>query len=377
MRRMLWLCALVAICGVCFDSAVHAQSVAQVARDSSASLFRVADGIYAVIHDDAINNYPTGVVEWPHGNTGFIVGKKAVLVIDTNLFPSRAAADIRLLQKVTDKPVRYVVNTHWHGDHTHGNSVYAAAYRDAIILGAAENQQLITLNQLRYPLSVTRDSSNVRRLLRSYQQLLAAGVDSVGKALADKERMLLQKVVAQLSQQLIEFANIRPASPSLLFTDSIIVDLGGRIAIVSNQGRANSPADVTVYVPGDSVLFTGDIVVHPVPFAFGAYPGPWIPVVRKLEAIPVKAVIPGHGPVMRDHAYTTKVRRLLEATMARVEALLRRGHSLAEVQSLVELSDLRKEFVQANDSAAGMYWDASIKDALVERSYQCVTGYRC
>ena len=67
------------------------------ARDAGARMQRVASGIYAIIHDDATD-------EWPHGNTGVIVGDDGVFVVDATYLPSRARADIALIKSVTDKP---------------------------------------------------------------------------------------------------------------------------------------------------------------------------------------------------------------------------------------------------------------------------------
>ena len=82
-------------------------------RDYGARMERVADGVYAIIHDDATD-------EWPHGNTGVVVTDRGVLVIDATYLPSRARADIALIRSVTNQPVRYLVYTHWHFDHNNG-----------------------------------------------------------------------------------------------------------------------------------------------------------------------------------------------------------------------------------------------------------------
>jgi hypothetical protein len=67
----------------------------------------------------------------------------------------------------------------------------------------------------------------------------------------------------------------------------------------------------------------------------------WVPVLRELEAIPVARLVPGHGPVMRDHAYTRAVRGLLEAALQRVEAMIRAGRTLVQIQESLNLDDVR------------------------------------
>jgi cyclase len=348
-----------------------------VARDSGAVVEQVGPGIFAIIHTDAVHNYPTGTVNWPHGNTGVIVGNSAVLVIDSDFYPGRARADIALIRRLTDKPVRYLVNTHWHGDHTHGNVVYQKTFPRLEIVGARPNQQYIGLNQLRFTRAVTAEGSGIRKQLAAHETLLTRGTDSTGRALTDAERRLLTQVIGEERIWLAEFAEVEAAPPTRLFDSTLTLDLGGRRVELRHWGRANSSADVTVYVPRERVLFTGDIVVHPVPYVFGANPGPWLPVLRRLEAMPVSAVVPGHGPVFADHAYTRAVRELFEAVALRMEPLLRQGKNLAEIKRTLDLSDFRPRFVPAGDSNAAEYWDESILTGLVERTYDCLVGTRC
>ena len=74
----------------------------------------------------------------------------------------------------------------------------------------------------------------------------------------------------------------------------------------------------------------------------------WAPVLRDLEAVPAAMIVPGHGPVMTDHAYTRAVRELMEATLTRVEALVRAGRNLAQVQDELNLDDVRARVPEWN-----------------------------
>ena len=80
----------------------------------------LAENVYVIEHDDATD-------EWPHGNTGVIVGRTGVFVVDSGYLPSRARADIALIRRVTDKPVRFLLTTHWHFDHNNGAIAYVAS----------------------------------------------------------------------------------------------------------------------------------------------------------------------------------------------------------------------------------------------------------
>ncbi len=346
-------------------------------RDSGAVVQRVGDGVYAIIHADATHDWPSGAVNWPHGNTGVVVGSDGVLVVDATYYPSRARADIALIRSLTTKPVRYLVNTHWHGDHTHGNAEYLAAFPGLTIVGATPNAEYVGLNQARIMGLAKAPSSAKRADLARLEAIKAGGKDSTGRAITPAETALLDQVIREARTELVELTSILVAAPTRLFDTEMRLELGGRVVVLHNWDRANSPADVTAYLPAQRILFTGDILVHPIPYVFGAYPGPWIPVLRQIEAIPVAVLIPGHGPVLHDHSYTRQVRELFEAAISQVRTLLLQGKTLQEVQKTVTLDKFRARFVTGNDPTLPALWEESIKAGLVERAYQCVVGSRC
>ena len=348
-----------------------------VASDSGARVERVADGVFAIVHDDAVHDWPSGATDWPHGNTGVIVGPDGVLVIDATYYPSRARADVALVRRITDKPVRWLVNTHWHGDHTHGNAVYRDAFPGLVIVGARENREFIAVNQERFPRSVGAPGSVQRTTLAYLEGVMASGRDTTGHLLTPDERRRLARIVAEKRTELAELATVKVAPPDLLFDGSMALQLGARRVELRDQGHANSPHDVTIYLPAEGVLFTGDIVVHPVPYAFQSYPLPWIDVLRNLEAMRVTALVPGHGPVMTDVGYVRQVRELLEATRDRVQAELAAGKNAVQTGKAVTLADLKSRFVTPGDANMEEYWKASIVDALPERMAACVQGLRC
>jgi len=114
-RRLDW-----ALCGIL------AFSLSQVsAADSSTSHHRsvrkLADGVYLILHPIAPDHFT-------ESNTVVIIGDTAVLVVDSCYLPSSAREDIAQIREWTDKPIRYLLNTHWHNDHTQGNAIYADTF---------------------------------------------------------------------------------------------------------------------------------------------------------------------------------------------------------------------------------------------------------
>ncbi|HTK43089.1 MAG TPA: MBL fold metallo-hydrolase [Gemmatimonadales bacterium] len=337
------------------------------ARDASARMERVAEGVFAIIHNDATD-------EWPHGNTGVVVTDSGVLVVDATYLPSRAKADIALIRSVTRQPVRYLVYTHWHFDHNNGTSAYAEAFPGLTIVSERESSQFIALNATWWAKMSTAPNSVRRAALAALETQVANQRDSTGHPLSAEACTRLTKAIGQRKAELDELASLRVVPPNLVFDHELILRLGGRRIELRDRGRANSPHDVTVFLPDERVLFSGDILVQsPLPYVGASWPVPWIEVLRQLETIPIAALVPGHGPVMHDHSYTRQVRELLEAATSRVAAMAREGKTLEQIQGTISLDDIRAKTPAWRPAELNDDWVANTK-ALVERAWRGVRG---
>ena len=344
-----------------------APHAAAQSKDATARLERVAEGVYVILHDDATD-------QWPHGNTGVVVTDDGVLVVDATYLPSRARGDIALIRTVTDKPVRYLVYTHWHFDHNNGAVAYRDAFPGLTIVSERQTRDYVTLNAGWWARMSTASGSARRASLAALEQELASGKDTTGRALSAEERRHHEQAIGQRKAELAELASLTVVPPNLVFDGALTLWLGGRRIELQDRGRANSPHDVTIYLPQDSVLFTGDIVVQsPLPYVGASWPVPWIEVLQELEAVPAKALVPGHGPVMHDFRYVRQVRAMLEAATSRVAALALKGRTLEQVQDSVTLDDVRKAVPVWKDPALDEDWKANIR-ALVERAWRGVRG---
>lgn len=348
---------------------------AQVA-DQGTRVERLADGVFAIIHDDALQTWPHLGTDWPHSNTGIIIGDDGVLVVDATFHPSRAAADIALIRRLTPKPVRYLVNTHWHGDHTHGNGVYRDSFPGIRIISSRVNRNYIEINQTRFRSRSQQASYPSRGTLARFEQLLQSGMED-GNLLTPEERTTLRRLIQQRRLDISDMGRVATSPPDSVFDGRITIDLGGRRVELRDHGHANSPSDVTVWLPVERILYTGDIVVHPVPYAFASYPTFWVDVLRDLERMSPAVLVPGHGPVMRDLDYVRQVRGLLETMLTMSTPYVGRGVTADSARKVLDLTELRKRFDPQLSPALGEMWNASIVDALVLRAFQCLQGVTC
>ena len=177
------------------------------AQSSNFAIIPVARDIYAAIAKP-------GIV----ANGAFIVNQDDVVVVDTQLRPSWASEVISDIRKITNKPVRYVINTHWHRDHVQGNQAYLDAFGPGVVIiqqeFAREDQIKNQPNELK-----TRAPEEISRL----QRLIAANKDENGHELAATGRSRLEKLLAEQKDYLSETPNIRLTPGTLTFAKSMVL----------------------------------------------------------------------------------------------------------------------------------------------------------
>ena len=351
-----------------FASSIAAGAIEPAASDAAARMLRLSENVYVIEHDDATD-------EWPHGNTGVIVGRTGLFVIDSCYLPSRAKADIALIRRVTEKPVRFLMTTHWHFDHNNGAVAYRDAFPGVTLIAERETARWIELNQNYWKALSIAPGSARRDALAKLEAELARGVGEDGKPFSQAERDRRASVIAKRHNELDELAALTIVTPTQLFDGRISLDFEGTPIEIVARGPANSPNDSTLWLPEQRILFAGDILVRsPLPYVGASWPVHWAPVLRDLEAVPVSFIVPGHGPVMTDHAYTRAVRELMETTLTRVEALVRAGRNLPQVQDELNLDDVRARVPQWNGSDVSEEDWVATRRALAERAFMGLRG---
>lgn len=368
MTRPLSACCHVAAVTAALFLAPASSAGEIAAADAGARLTRLAGNVYVIEHDDATD-------EWPHGNTGVIVGRDGVFVIDSGYLPSRARADIDLIRRVTDKPVRILFTTHWHFDHNNGASAYRDAFPGLTVLAERNTARWLELNQAYWKALSTAPDSARREALAQLESGLAGGTGPDGTQLDAPARARLEIAIAHRHGELAELAALEVVPPTQLFDGRLSLDFGGTRIEIEDRGPANSPNDATVWLPEERILFAGDILVRsPLPYVVASWPVHWARVLRDLEEVPARFVVPGHGPVMSDHSYTRSVRELLEAALERVDSLVRKGRSLPQVQHELELDDLRSRVADWHGSGVSdADWDYT-RRTLAERAFVGLRG---
>ncbi len=318
-----------------------AQSQGNVSSAGAGSfdLQKIADGIYA-----AIRKEPPGLGF--DANVVFIINDRDVIVVDTNVTPASAKESLAALRMLTDKPVSYVINTHWHDDHILGNQVYREAFPAVEFIGHTSTLQDLP----------TVGASNRQQLLAGGPQVVAQLKSLVeqnksltGKALTEEERASYLSDIKWAERYFAEAPKFQVILPTITIADRLTLHRGTRVIDIRHLGRGHSGADLIVHLPQENVVITGDLIVWPVPLVGStSYPSEYLATLEKLLALQSGVMIPGHGRVQRDDVYAKLMVRLLRAITEQVAAAVARGESLEQTRKSVNLEEFRQAF--AGDS---------------------------
>lgn len=289
---------------------------APVSAPEPAKVESLADGVYALI---------TG----GDPNTGFIVGQEGVVVIDARATPALARETVEAIRGVTDKPIRYLVLTHYHAVRVLGASGIGA-------------EHIIAHRGTRYLINERGKQdfeSEARRFPRLFQDIQS---------------------VPGLTH------------PDICFDSTMLLDLGGREVQLHWLGRAHTEGDVAIWLPANHVLFAGDLVeASAAPYCGDAYIQDWIGTLQAVRALGAKTLVPGRGAVVRDEA----VGQAIDETQAYLTIL--RNTVRVAVLHEASLADTYKEVEAALTPRFGDW--AIFKHCLpfnVQRMYDEISGTR-
>jgi glyoxylase-like metal-dependent hydrolase (beta-lactamase superfamily II) len=319
---------------------------------------RVADGVYAFITPEERSSFQAG-------NSIAIVGDDGVLVFDTGNIPSATRAQIAEIRRLTPKPVRWVVNSHWHPDHTLGNVEYRKAFPGVTVIGTSATRDGI---RERVPTYVDQMKSfaptdSVMRVR------LATGKMRDGSPMPDAVRLTWGLTTRDYAEFMPEVVRTTPSAPDLVFDDSLTISLGARRVQLVRPGRGNTAGDAFLFLPAERVLLTGDLVTMPCPFPGTAYFADWIHSLDALVARGATTIVPGHGDVQHDDAYVGLVRELIAFTLDRARDAVKRGVSAEDFAKQTDFSAFAARFA-GGDPVRRAAFENFYVAAAVPRAYE-------
>ena len=325
---------------------------------------RLADGVYAFVFDN-----PTGMAV--DGTTVAIINDADVVIIDTQNTAASSREVLAAIRKLTDKPVRYVITTHWHGDHWQGNQIYQEAFPGVEFVAHANTAADIDTEAM-----PTFDSTRlvvVPRIRDEFETAYASGKRRDGKPYEKADSIFMREQIAVLRWLVPAVKEIRDVRPTMTIADSLVLRRGNRSIVVRFLGRGNTRGDLTVWLPVERIVVTGDLLVNPVPYSFGSYLGEWVKTLGAIHALGATTIVPGHGAIQKDHAYLDQVVSLLEETRKQTRDAVARKLDLDATRKAVDLSAFRQRFA-GGDRSKERAFDAYFIQPAVERAWKEARG---
>jgi cyclase len=252
------------------------------------SVTKIADGVYVIIRKDAV--FEGG----PQGNTTIIIGDRGVFVVDACFLTGSAEEDIAEIQRLTPKPVRYLLNTHFHIDHNAGNGAYMEVFPALEIIAHSETRKLMDARNPLFAADVASPNGRLSTfILPTMKKELESGKGDDGLPLSAEDKARLPIRILQEENEIADYRRFKYQPPTLMFDYELTLDIGNREIQVKHWGRGHMPGEVFVYLPRERVLVTGDLLTYPVPYMRMTFPGEWVEVLRAMSRMEAEIIVPG------------------------------------------------------------------------------------
>jgi cyclase len=286
---------------------------------------KVKEGVYHAVGTGALS-----VV----GNSSIIVNDTDVIVVDDHVSPAAASVLVDELKDITNKPVRTVINTHFHYDHAHGNQVFG---KDVEIIGHEFTREML-LGGKSMGMPLYRDYlAGIPRQIEDLKKRIAAESDAARKA-------MLQTQLQVAENNRASQAELKPTPPNVTLQTRMTLYRGDREIQIRFLGRAHTAGDVVVYLPKERVVITGDMLTAALSNMSDAFVNEWPATLDEVKKLDFDTVLPGHGEAFTDKAKIDYFQAYLRDVWTEVSRLKQQGVSAEEAAKRADLSKHKEHF---------------------------------
>jgi glyoxylase-like metal-dependent hydrolase (beta-lactamase superfamily II) len=323
---------------------------------------RLAEGVYAVIRREV-----PGLIN--ESNSLLIIGDDDVIVVDAQSSVGRTQETMAALRRLTRKPVRAVINTHWHDDHGFGNGVYRDSFPGAQFIGHEASAADLATTGLASRAELDANRDGTKAFLRD---LVIKGQSFAGGPLGNEERISHLTTADLVENYGRTPEGYAPQAPTTLVRDTLILRQGPRVVEILFLGRGHTRGDLVVHLPAEHVVASGDLVMWPVQFVgTTSFPPDFGETVDRLVALQPRLIVPGHGPVLRGTDHARLIARMLHSLTEQTRAAVARGDSLEQARKAVNLDEFRD--AMAGDSPIQrILFSYYVLTPAVQRAYELI-----
>jgi glyoxylase-like metal-dependent hydrolase (beta-lactamase superfamily II) len=308
------------------ELAWHRAAWARTAAGSEEKLFdlqKAADGVFFA------HARPQTVINC---NAAVFVRSKDVVVVDAHSKPSAAASLIRQIRReVTDKPVRYVINTHFHWDHMQGTQAYKQTGSQVDIIATEATKQ----NMSQYSMERLKQS------LDEMSKQMEALRDRAGKASSAAEKAFCTDEISHMQAYQAEMKDFTLELPTITFDKTHLLQDSAFDLHLEWHGRSHTSGDVFVFCPQRRAIATGDASHCWVPNIGDGYPRQWPRTIDEVARADFEHVLGGHGPMQNSRSVMMSQRNFIEELSQRVSEAKAAGQQLDEMQKRITVESLK------------------------------------
>lgn len=286
---------------------------------------RIADGVYFAVGTGSLTVFC---------NAAIIINANDVLVVDTHVSPDAAQALLTELKAITTKPVKYVVNTHYHFDHSSGNQIYGP---DVEIIGHDFTREMLTQGASLRGAAYDRYIGSLPGAITRLKQQRDTTKDAVAKAALDRR-------IAGQEEFKRQTDTIRATPPTVSFDHTMTLYRGGREIRLYFVGRAHTGGDVFVFLPRERVLVSGDALQPGLPFMGDGFFAEWPETLEKVKALDFDVVLPGHGAAFRDRNRITWLQDYMRDFWTKVSEQKRLGATAEDAARRIDMRNHAAHF---------------------------------
>ena len=302
-------------------ASVHAQRRLPPGMEHTGPAFTFTKIVEGVYHAVGTGSMSVGA------NSVAVVNDTDVLLVDSHVSPAAATVLLEELKQITDKPVRYVVDTHFHFDHAHGNEVFPPSVE---IIGHEFTGEMLANG-------TSLEGPTFPRVIGALPQQIAALEAQLDTAKTPESRATLQRRIRIQESYRLPTENIRPTPPTVTFNRRLTLHRGGREIRIEFFGRGHTGGDVVVFLPRERVLIVGDLVATGTSFMGDGYVPDWIETLQRLKGLDFDVILPGHGPPFREKERLDWFQAYLQDFWSQVTRLKDQGATIEDAARRIDL----------------------------------------
>ncbi|MCP4724640.1 MAG: MBL fold metallo-hydrolase [bacterium] len=303
----------------------------------------VVDGVYQATGTE---NLPV----WC--NAAIIINEADVIIVDTHIIPAAVAALLEELKEITDKPVRYVINTHFHFDHVFGNQGYSddveiishESTREAIASGASKSGRAYDLYIGRIPNQI----SSLKKQLETVSD--------------PEQRDRLELRLVYQENLLAGVRTVEPKAPNISFKKQMTLYRGEREIRILYFGRGHTEGNVVVHLPRENILITGDLIFESLSYMGNGFFAEWPETLERLKSLEFDWILPGHGTPFQDRNRIDYFQSYLRDFWKRVQTSYQAGVSAEEAAKQIDMRDHTGHYPEIRN--------AGVPTHAMERAYE-------